>query len=111
MIRRPPRSTLFPYTTLFRSRIEIDSLPQEIDEVERKIVQHEIELAALAKEKDKASKERRAQGEQELAELRERSKVVKGQWQGGEGAPTGAPGEKGPPGNAPRPGGHARPRR
>src|SRR6266480_784948 len=43
-----------------RLRIEIDSLPQEIDEVERKIVQHEIELAALAKEKDKASKERRA---------------------------------------------------
>src|SRR5438874_553493 len=42
-----------------RLRIEIDSLPQEIDEVERKIVQHEIELAALAKEKDKASKERR----------------------------------------------------
>ena len=39
-----------------RLRIEIDSLPQEIDEVERKIVQHEIELAALAKEKDKASK-------------------------------------------------------
>src|SRR5437773_11648966 len=36
-----------------RLRIEIDSLPQEIDEVERKIVQHEIELAALAKEKDK----------------------------------------------------------
>jgi ATP-dependent Clp protease ATP-binding subunit ClpB len=64
-----------------RLRIEIDSLPQEIDEVERKIVQHEIELAALAKEKDKASKERRAKVEQELAELRERSKVMKAQWQ------------------------------
>src|SRR6266516_2729869 len=62
-----------------RLRIEIDSLPQEIDEVERKIVQHEIELAALAKEKDKASKERRAKVEQELAELRERSKVMKAQ--------------------------------
>src|SRR5881409_203380 len=62
-------------------RIEIDSLPQEIDEVERKIVQHEIELAALAKEKDKASKERRAKVEQELAQLRERSKVMKAQWQ------------------------------
>src|SRR5881392_937655 len=49
-----------------RLRIEIDSLPQEIDEVERKIVQHEIELAALAKEKDKASKERRERVEQEL---------------------------------------------
>jgi ATP-dependent Clp protease ATP-binding subunit ClpB len=64
-----------------RLRIEIDSLPQEIDEVERKIVQHEIELAALAKEKDKASKERRAKVEQELADLRERSKVMKAQWQ------------------------------
>ncbi|HEX4600952.1 MAG TPA: ATP-dependent chaperone ClpB [Gemmatimonadales bacterium] len=64
-----------------RLRIEIDSLPQEIDEVERKIVQHEIELAALAKEKDKASKERRARVEQELAELRERSNAMKAQWQ------------------------------
>src|SRR3989449_6760068 len=103
MIRRPPRSTLFPYTTLFRSRIEIDSLPQEIDEVERKIVQHEIELAALAKEKDKASKERRAKVEQELAELRERSKVMKAPWQAGEEAPPGRAAEKRPPGKAPPP--------
>src|SRR5437899_1557393 len=72
-----------------RLRIEIDSLPQEIDEVERKIVQHEIELAALAKEKDKASKERRAKVEQELAELRERSKVMKAQWQAEKDAITG----------------------
>jgi ATP-dependent Clp protease ATP-binding subunit ClpB len=64
-----------------RLRIEIDSLPQEIDEVERKIVQHEIELAALAKEKDKVSKERRGKVEHELAELRERSTVMKAQWQ------------------------------
>src|SRR2546428_485531 len=64
-----------------RLRIEIDSLPQEIDEVERRIVQHEIELAALAKEKDKASRERRAKVEAELAELRQRSQVMKAQWQ------------------------------
>jgi ATP-dependent Clp protease ATP-binding subunit ClpB len=64
-----------------RLRIEIDSLPQEIDEVERKSVQHEIELTALSKEKDKASKERRAKVEEELAQLRERSKVMKAQWQ------------------------------
>src|SRR2546426_11560560 len=64
-----------------RLRIEIDSLPQEIDEVERKIVQHEIELAALAKEKDKASKERRERVEQELAGLREQSTAMKAQWQ------------------------------
>src|SRR6266550_330240 len=64
-----------------RLRIEIDSLPQEIDEVERKIVQYQIELAALAKEKDKASKERRERVEQELKELRDRSNAMKAQWQ------------------------------
>ncbi len=64
-----------------RLRIEIDSLPQEIDEVERKIVQYEIELAALAKEKDKAAKERRERVEQELKELRDRSNSMKAQWQ------------------------------
>src|SRR5216117_2966434 len=77
-----------------RLRIEIDSLPQQIDEVERKIVQHEIELAALAKEKDKASKERRAKVEQELAELRERSKVMKAQWQAEKDAITGLQAKK-----------------
>src|SRR3989441_492469 len=78
-----------------RLRIEIDSLPQEIDEVERRIVQHEIELAALAKEKDKASRERRAKVEAERAELRERSQVMKAQWQAGEGKVGGVRGEKG----------------
>src|SRR5947207_2847676 len=77
-----------------RLRIEIDSLPQEIDEVERQSVQREIELAALAKEKDKASKERRAKVEQELAELRERSKVMKAQWQAEKDAITGLQAKK-----------------
>src|SRR6266705_1722720 len=77
-----------------RLRIEIDSLPQEIDEVERKIIQHEIELAALVKEKDKASKERRAKVEQELAELRDRSKVMKAQWQAEKDAITGLQSKK-----------------
>jgi ATP-dependent Clp protease ATP-binding subunit ClpB len=63
-----------------RLRIAIDSLPQEIDEVERKIVQLEIELAALAKEKDKASKERREKIQQEVAGLREQSNAMKAQW-------------------------------
>jgi ATP-dependent Clp protease ATP-binding subunit ClpB len=63
-----------------RLRIAIDSLPQEIDEVERKITQLEIERQALAKEKDKASKERREKIEQELAGLRERSNAMKAQW-------------------------------
>jgi len=64
-----------------RLRIEIDSLPQEIDEVERRIVQLQIERAALEKEKDKASKERRGKVDEELAELRERSNAMKAQWQ------------------------------
>ena len=64
-----------------RLRIEIDSLPQEIDEVERKIVQHEIERAALAKERDHASTDRRGRLEAELKELRDRSNAMKAQWQ------------------------------
>jgi ATP-dependent Clp protease ATP-binding subunit ClpB len=62
-------------------RIEIDSLPQEIDEVERRIVQLEIERQALLKEKDKAGKERRAAVEQQIAELRVTSSTMKAQWQ------------------------------
>jgi ATP-dependent Clp protease ATP-binding subunit ClpB len=64
-----------------RLRIEIDSLPQEIDEVERRIMQLEIERAALRKEKDAASKERRDALERELTELREKSAGMKSQWQ------------------------------
>ena len=64
-----------------RLRIEIDSLPQEIDEVERRIVQLEIERQALLKEKDKAARERLAAVEQEISELRERSSTMKAQWQ------------------------------
>ena len=64
-----------------RLRIEIDSMPQEIDEVERRITQLEIERQALQKEKDKASVERRDALERELAELREKSNAMKTQWQ------------------------------
>jgi ATP-dependent Clp protease ATP-binding subunit ClpB len=64
-----------------RLRIEIDSLPQEIDEVERRIVQLEIEREALRKEKDAASRDRRDALERELSELRERSAGMKAQWQ------------------------------
>ena len=64
-----------------RLRIEIDSLPQEIDEVERRVVQLEIERQALLKEKDKAARERLAAVEQEISELRERSAGMKAQWQ------------------------------
>jgi ATP-dependent Clp protease ATP-binding subunit ClpB len=64
-----------------RMRIEIDSLPQEIDEVERRIIQLEIQRQALLKEKDRAGKERLATVEQEISELRERSAGMKAQWQ------------------------------
>src|SRR3954471_6533694 len=64
-----------------RLRIEIDSMPIEIDEVERRIMQLEIELQALQKETDAASIERRESIERELAELRERSDGMKAQWQ------------------------------
>jgi len=64
-----------------RLRIEIDSMPQEIDEVERRVMQLEIERTALLKEKDAASTERRKNIERELAELKERSSAMKAQWQ------------------------------
>jgi len=64
-----------------RLRIEIDSMPQEIDEVERRIMQLEIERQALQKEKDSASAERRTNLERELAELKERASGMKAQWQ------------------------------
>src|SRR5918999_810422 len=64
-----------------RLRIEIDSMPQEIDELERRIMQLEIERTALQKEKDPAAVERRQALERELAELRERSNAMKAEWQ------------------------------
>jgi ATP-dependent Clp protease ATP-binding subunit ClpB len=64
-----------------RLRIEIDSLPQEIDEVERRIIQLEIERQALQVEQDGAAGERRRVIEAELAELREKSQGMKAHWQ------------------------------
>jgi ATP-dependent Clp protease ATP-binding subunit ClpB len=62
-------------------RMQIDSLPVEIDEIERRIMQLEIERQALLKEKDAHSKERRDQIEKELAKLREDSSARKARWQ------------------------------
>ena len=62
-------------------RMQIDSLPEEIDEIERRIMQLEIERQALLKEKDAHSKERRQQIEKELAKLREDSSGRKARWQ------------------------------
>jgi len=64
-----------------RLRIEIDSMPVEIDEVERRIKQLEIERAALRKETDPVSKERLEKLERELADLQERSAAMKAHWQ------------------------------
>ena len=63
-----------------RLRIEIDSMPTEIDEVERKKIKLEIEREALKKEKDKASKERLAKLDTELADINETLKSMKGHW-------------------------------
>jgi ATP-dependent Clp protease ATP-binding subunit ClpB len=62
-------------------RMQIDSLPVEIDEIERRIMQLEIERQALLKENDAHSKERRTQIEKELAKLREDSSGRKARWQ------------------------------
>src|SRR3989449_405106 len=62
-------------------RMQIDSLPVEIDEIERRILQLEIERQALLKETDAHSRERLKQIEEQLAELREESSTRKAHWQ------------------------------
>ena len=62
-------------------RMEIDSLPTEIDEIERRIMQLEIERQAMLKESDAHSRERLKQIEKELGTLKEKSNALKGRWQ------------------------------
>jgi ATP-dependent Clp protease ATP-binding subunit ClpB len=64
-----------------RLRTEIDSKPQALDEVDRAIMQLEIERQALQKEKDKASKERLENLEKDLADLREAASELNTRWQ------------------------------
>ena len=64
-----------------RLRIEIDSLPAEVDEVERRKIQLEIEREALKKEKDDASKARLEKLEEELADLTETVDAMKAKWE------------------------------
>ena len=64
-----------------RLRIELDSMPTEIDQLERRIMQLEIERTALKKESDKASKDRLRKLEKDLADLQEQSRKLKAQWQ------------------------------
>ncbi len=64
-----------------RLRMEIDSKPAALDEVDRKIMQLEIEREALKKEKDKASQERLAKIEKEAADLKEQSNGLRAHWE------------------------------
>ena len=64
-----------------RLRMEMDSMPAELDEIERRRMQLEIEREALRKEKDPASKARLEALERELADLRERGDAMKAAWQ------------------------------
>jgi ATP-dependent Clp protease ATP-binding subunit ClpB len=64
-----------------RVRVQIDSMPEELDQIERKRTQLEIEREALKKESDRASVERLKAVEREVAELRERGDVLKARWQ------------------------------
>ena len=62
-------------------RMEIDSMPVELDEIQRRIMQLEIEREALRKESDKASNERLAKLEKELADLKEQSTELRSHWE------------------------------
>ena len=62
-------------------RTEIDSMPAPLDEITRRVMQLEIEEAALKKEKDKASSNRLAELKKELADLQEKASAMKAQWE------------------------------
>ncbi|MEA5050213.1 MAG: ATP-dependent chaperone ClpB [Oscillospiraceae bacterium] len=62
-------------------RTEMDSMPTELDVISRRIIQHEIEEAALKKESDALSKERLAVIEKELADMRAQFRAMKAQWE------------------------------
>ena len=82
-------------------RMEIDSMPVELDEVERRITQLEIEAEALRKEKDKASKERLGRLEKELADLKEERTRLASHWQQEKDGDPGRPQAEGGAGAAP----------
>ncbi|HEV8053884.1 MAG TPA: AAA family ATPase, partial [Candidatus Limnocylindrales bacterium] len=72
-----------------RLRMEMDSMPVELDELERRRIQLEIEREALRKEKDDASKARLEALERELADIGERAGALKSQWESEKGAISG----------------------
>ena len=65
-----------------RIRTEIDSMPSELDEISRKIMQLEIERQALSKEDDKGSRQRLENIEKELSELKSESEKMRAKWEG-----------------------------
>jgi len=67
-------------------RIENDSMPAELDEIRRRIMQIQIELEALRREKDPASKQQRAKAEKELSELQEKNTQLSARWENEVGA-------------------------
>jgi len=69
-----------------RVRVQIDSMPEELDQLSRKRVQLEVEREALKKESDRASKERLARVEKELAELGDQMKGLEARWENEKGA-------------------------
>jgi ATP-dependent Clp protease ATP-binding subunit ClpB len=64
-----------------RIKMELDSKPTELDQLDRQILQFEIERTSLAKEKDPASKDRLKRLDKELADLKEKSRALTAQWQ------------------------------
>src|SRR6266446_2972031 len=64
-----------------RIRMQIDSMPQEIDEIERRVMQLQIERVSVAREEDSVSRERLAKIDAELAELSEKGDGLKARWQ------------------------------
>src|SRR4030095_8534543 len=64
-----------------RLRIENESMPAELDEIRRRMMQLQIEIEALRKEKDPASKQQLQKAERELAELQERNTELTTRWE------------------------------
>ena len=69
-----------------RLRIENESMPAELDEIRRRLMQLQIEQEALRKEKDPGSKQQLAKAEKELAELQERNSALTARWESEKGA-------------------------
>ncbi|MDP9175871.1 MAG: ATP-dependent chaperone ClpB [Planctomycetota bacterium] len=69
-----------------RLRIENDSMPAELDEIRRRIMQLQIETEALRREKDAASQQQKAKAERELSELQERNTQLTARWENEVGA-------------------------